>query len=327
MQGTGFTSRRLRGRTRGRSAPPSAASDASAAFPLRGERRGRVLAAEAPRGGFGTATFPPPHVPPGAPSPLISPAVASSGRRKKCFCAAKACFKRETLSREQEGMFWPRGRSCSITASPGRGGGAGLLSAKGSTCWGTPARSAPPPPAASCTPPDPVPAVPRHIVAGCCGDGAATSPGYGAGRFLPAPPRCEAASSLQSCFAYQGKQQPPCCYGAGRRGANPTWGQRWDGTPGPFRAQRGGGCRGCPRSPFCPPALGTPQRNPSSHSGVNTTVYFVINNVQSFSPALAPVRCPALLGGGAGGVGRSEFCFSWENGIWGATRARGQIWG
>lgn len=66
VQGMGFASRRFGG-ARGRSAPPAASSDASAAFPLRAERRGRALAAEAPRGGFGTA---PPPRPPGCPVPF-----------------------------------------------------------------------------------------------------------------------------------------------------------------------------------------------------------------------------------------------------------------
>ena len=198
---------------------------------------------------------PPPRVPPGAPSPLISPAVASSGRRKKCLCAAKACFKRETLSREQEGMFWPRGRCCSITASPGRGGGAGLLPAKGSTCWGTPARSAPPP--ASCTPPDPVPAVPRHIGAGCAADGAATSPGCGAGRAPPAL-RCRqqpAADPRQTAAAGLLR-----CYGAGRgepRG-QPYYGTAMGWDPRPILGTVGG-VMGMSMLSVLPPSSGYPK--------------------------------------------------------------------
>lgn len=113
-------------------APPNPLHPSSAFFLPGRRRRGTDFGCRGTQKGWFWQTplvvsppFPPPQT--AAPSPLISPAAASSRRAKKCLDLAKPCFKKETLSCEQEGMFWPQTRSLfHYGILQGLGGGGGV---------------------------------------------------------------------------------------------------------------------------------------------------------------------------------------------------------
>lgn len=139
---------------------------------------------------------------------------------------------------------------------PRAGRGRGAAARQGVHVLGD-TRTIRPPPPASCTPPDPVPAVPRHIGAGCAADGAATSPGCGAGRAPPAL-RCRqqpAADPRQTAAAGLLR-----CYGAGRgepRG-QPYYGTAMGWDPRPILGTVGG-VMGMSMLSVLPPSSGYPK--------------------------------------------------------------------